>query len=111
IKKIVIALFLFSLYIQTSCIFDSSTEELTHGYELSWIDFKKNQAIYNGEEQVPGYVSGVGYNSDYIIAKQHPQKGDFYSEPDYSTTNYFIIDIEENEKEYKQGVIGPLTKE
>ncbi len=95
----------------TSCIFDSSTEELTHGYELTWIDFEENRAIYKGEEQVPGYVSSVGYNSDYIIAKQHPQKGNFYSEPDYSITNYFIIDIEENAKGYKQGVIGPLTKE
>lgn len=56
-------------------------------------------------------IYSVGYNSDYIIAKQHPQKGDFYSEPDYSITNYFIIDIEENNKGYKQGVIGPLTKE
>lgn len=96
---------------QTSCIFDSATEELTHGYDLTWIDFKENRAIYKGEEQVPGYVSSVGYNSNYIIAKQHPQKGDIYSVPDYSITNYFIIDIEENEKGYKQGVIGPLTKE
>lgn len=110
-KKVVIALLLSTLCMYTSCFFDSSTEELTHGYELAWIDFKDNQAIYKGEEQVPGYVASVGYNSDYIIAKQHPQKGDFYSEPDYSITNYFIIDIKENEKGYKQGVIGPLSKE
>ena len=110
-KKVVVALFLFSMFFHTSCIFDSSTKELTHGYELAWIDFEENRAIYKGEEQVPGYVSSVGYNSDYIIARQHPQKEGFYSEPDYSTTNYFIIDIEENEKGYKQGVIGPLSKE
>lgn len=109
-KKVVFAFLLFSK-MHTSCIFDSSTEKLIHGYELAWIDFKENQAIYKGEEQVPDYVASVGYNSDYIIAKQHPQKGDFYSEPDYSVTNYFIIDIEENEKGYKQGIVGPLSKE
>jgi hypothetical protein len=110
-KKSVLALLLFLVCMLTSCVFDSSTEELTQGYELAWIDFKENQAIYKGEEQVPGYVTSVGYNSDYIIAKQHPQKGGFYSEPVYSITNYFIIDIKENEKGDKQGVIGPLSKE
>ena len=109
-KKNVVALLLLSLCIASSCIFDSSTKELTHGYELTWIDFKENQAIYKGEEQVAGYIYSVGYNNDYIIAKQHPQKGEFYSEPDYTVTNFFIIDIKENEKGYKQGVIGPLTK-
>jgi len=95
----------------SSCIFDSSSEDLVNGYELAWMDTKYNQSIYKEEEQVPGYIFSVGFNCDYIIAKQHPQMGDFYSEPDYFVTNYFIIDLKENERGYKQGVIGPLSKE
>ena len=109
LKSASLFIFLFACLL-TGCIFDSDTEDLVHGYELTWIDFEENRAIYKGEEQIPGYVAKVGYNDDYIIAKQHPQQGDFYSEPDFSITNYFIIDIKENERGYKQGVIGPLTE-
>jgi len=92
-----------------SCLFDSSSVDLINGDELAWIDTKDNQSINKGEEQVPGYIFNVGYNKDYIIAKQHPLKGDFYSEPDFAVTNYFIIDIKENEKGFRKGVIGPLS--
>ncbi|KAA3436984.1 DUF3997 domain-containing protein [Rufibacter hautae] len=110
IKKLLSFTLLLAFLSFFSCDFDSISEDLGNGYELVWIDTKDNQSIYKEEEQVPGYVFSVGYNTEYIIAKQYPQKGDFYSEPNFSVTNYFIIDIKENAKGLKKGVIGPLSE-
>ena len=61
-------------------------------------------------EQIPGYIFSVGFNDKFIIAKQHPLLGDFYSKPNYEITNYYIIDIIKNNASYKSGVNGPLDQ-
>ena len=104
------SLIILFIVINTSCLFDSSTTKLIHGYELIHIDSKWNLSIYKGEEQISGYVYSVGYNDKYIIAKQHPLKKGFYSKPNYEITNFYIIDILENRKGYKNGIIGPLSE-
>ena len=107
-KKAITILLIICIY--TGCNFAPSSTKLSKGYQLTWIDSEWNQSIYKGEEQVTGYVFSVGFNDNFIIAKQHPLLGDFYSKPNYEITNYYIIDIVKNNEGSKKGVIGPLNQ-
>ena len=93
----------------SSCLFDSDSDKIIYDYETIWIDIPQTRSISKGEEIVPAYVSEIGYNLKYIIAKQHPIKtGNIYTVyPD--TTNYFIIELTGNTFQDKP-VYGPLSK-
>ncbi len=54
-------------------------------------------------------VFSVGYNKDYIIAKQHPRV--FPNAPNKDITNYFILPIGKKGTDWgnNYGLIGPLT--
>ncbi|WP_431157850.1 DUF3997 domain-containing protein [Winogradskyella poriferorum] len=106
--KFILLFFLF----QSCVIFDNDSDPIIGNYEVSWIDSPRTRAIcekYSATGStvlVPQYVFAIGYNSEFIIAKQHPTS-DFKEgyKIDVSVTNYFIIDIRNGTH-----VIGPLNK-
>jgi len=61
---------------------------------------------------VEATVFAVGADDRYIVAKQHPLRGD-QSHFDRAVTNYFIVDrmLAATLPDRRKGVIGPLTKE
>ena len=78
-----------------------SDEEITMALYITIGDYKT--------EVVNSTVFAVGYNEDFIIAKQHPRYL-WYS--DKSRTNYFIIPLTEPVSRSKtHNVIGPLSKD
>ena len=87
---------------------------LAPGYELSAIDTDEAMSIYYydngmGIGVINPTVFAVGYNEDFIIAKQHPRK--FPNPPDKSITNYFIIPIKDKVRQSPDdNKIGPLTE-
>lgn len=55
-------------------------------------------------------VFAVGYNSNYLIVKQHPSV--LPNPPDKKITNYYILPIKNGMNwSNKNGLIGPLTIE
>ena len=59
---------------------------------------------------IPSTVYAVGYNDDFIIAKQHPCVFSF--PPDTSIANYFIIPLKNKIGDnYSHNIIGSLTLE
>ena len=100
-KKNIIILFIF---ICTSCaLFDNGTREITNGYKLSWIDSPlENQFIENGNNEliIDSHIYRVGFDENYILAKQHPKIN--YLEVDKKRTNYFVILLK------KEITIGPI---
>lgn len=92
----------------SSCLqFDSSEKSLLNNYEITWVDDPQNRNIsHKSNGKVIGlHVFQVGYNDDYIIAKQHPVER---NKTDKRITNFFILEMEK--KGVKQKVYGPLTK-
>ncbi|WP_296621572.1 DUF3997 domain-containing protein [Marivirga sp.] len=94
-------------------IFDSGSDTITDNYILSWIDLQESQVIRKTskecptgcEAMTPPYIFSVGFNDEFIVAKQHPTAG--FEEGykiDSSITNFFIIKLSNDE------VIGPLNK-
>lgn len=93
----------------SSCLFDSDSDKIIGDYETIWIDIPQTRSINKGEEIIPAYISDIGYNSRYIIAKQHPlKKGNIYR-VQKDTINYFIIEITSNTFQDKP-IYGPLSK-
>lgn len=96
----------------SSCLFDYSyTKQITGPYELSAVDEKEAMSIYADDKGVSGIgiigrtVFAIGYNEDYIIAKQHPDN-------DKSIINYYIIPLKYNVNRVSsidENKIGPLT--
>lgn len=61
--------------------------------------------------EVPPSVVGVGNNEDFIIVRQHPvnrEPGSYM--PDTTITNYYIVDMNNEYRNYLEMNIGPLTK-
>ena len=93
----------------SSCLFDSSSDTIVGDYETIWIDIPQTRGISKGERIVPEYVSAIGHNSRYIIAKQHPVKiGNTYT-VSTDTTNYYVVELTSNSFQDKP-VYGPLNK-
>ena len=93
----------------SSCLFDSDSDKIIGDYETIWIDIPQTRSINKGESIVPAYVSEIGYNSDFIIAKQHPIKEGNIVGIHADTSNYFIITVSANSFQDKP-VYGPLSK-
>jgi hypothetical protein len=87
-----------------NCLDPWHSTPLIHDFYLEWTYKPKTQAItigswncgVGGNEVITDEgIFAVGYDSSFIIAKQHPFKVDNKGEsnPDRSTTNYYIIEI------------------
>lgn len=64
------------------------------------LDYKLKTGDYIGV--VPETIFAVGFNSDYIITKQHPGNNK-------EITNYFIVPIYDS-LQHEMGVFGPFTQ-
>lgn len=93
----------------SGCLFDSSSDTIIGDYETIWIDIPQTRSINKGERVVPAYVSEIGHNDRYIIAKQHPIRDGSLVTVHTDTTNYYIIEVSTNSFQDKP-VYGPLNK-
>lgn len=96
------------MFLLSSCLFDSDSDTITGKYVTGWIDIPQTRNISKGEEIIPAYVSEIGYNSKYIIAKQHPISSGSIIRVNTDITNYYIIQISSNSYQDKP-VYGPLN--
>lgn len=100
---------IFSSIFLSSCLFDSDSDKIIGDYETVWIDIPQTRSISKVEEIVPAYVSEIGHNSNFIIAKQQPIKQGNIVTVHIDTTNYYIITVSTNSFQDKP-VYGPLSK-
>ena len=106
VKLLIIA---FSSIFNSGCLFDSDSDKIIGDYETIWIDIPQTRCINKGEQIVPAYVSEIGHNSNFIIAKQQPIKEGNIVTVYKDTTNYYIITVSSNSFQDKP-VYGPLSK-
>ena len=107
--KLKLLITIFSSIFLSSCLFDSDSDKIIGDYETVWIDIPQTRSISKGEEIIPAYVSEIGHNSNFIIAKQQPIKQGNIVTVNTDTTNYYIITVSNNSFQDKP-VYGPLTK-
>jgi hypothetical protein len=107
--KVKLFITIFSSIFLSSCLFDSDSDKIIGDYETVWIDIPQTRSISKGEEIVPAYVSEIGHNSNFIIAKQQPIKQGNIVTVHIDTTNYYIITVSTNSFQDKP-VYGPLSK-
>lgn len=100
---------IFSSIFLSGCLFDSDSDKIIGDYETAWIDIPQTRSIYKGEKIIPAYVSEIGHNSDFIIAKQQPIKQGNIITVYSDTTNYYVITVSNNSFQDKP-VYGPLSK-
>ena len=107
--KVKFLIIIFSSIFLSSCLFDSDSDKIIGDYETVWIDIPQTRSINKGEEIVHAYVSEIGHNSNFIIAKQQPiQQGNIVT-VHTDTTNYYIITVSNNSFQDKP-IYGPLSK-
>ena len=107
--KVKFLITIFSSVFLSSCLFDSDSDKIIGDYETVWIDIPQSRSINKGEEIVPAYLSEIGHNSNFIIAKQQPIKQGNIVTVHTDTTNYYIITVSNNSFQDKP-VYGPLSK-
>ena len=107
--KVKFLITIFSSVFLSSCLFDSDSDKIIGDYETVWIDIPQTRSISKGEEIVPAYVSEIGHNSNFIIAKQQPIKQGNIITVHTDTTNYYVITVSANSFQDKS-VYGPLSK-
>src|ERR1035437_3702021 len=102
-KHIIIIILLFSIL--SGCQYGMHKEKIIDQYYLTYDDFESDLSLsYDlGDGSFIGVVNyavfAVGYNSNFIIVKNHP-----FVEPDSinrTVTNYFIIQIDRNISQFK----------
>jgi Protein of unknown function (DUF3997) len=107
--KVKLLFIIFLSFFLSSCLFDSDSDKIIGDYETVWIDIPQTRSINKGEEIVPAYVSEIGHNSNFIVAKQQPIKQGSIVTVHTDTTNYYIITVSNNSFQDKP-VYGPLNK-
>ena len=109
-------LWLLILCLLSGCTGFSSKENIVGNYYLIATDTDEQSSLSYCEPAdkngcigiIEATVFAVGYNKDYIIAKQHPRVDP--KVPNKSVTNYFILPITKKETHWgsNSGLIGPL---
>ena len=107
--KLKLLITIFSSILLSGCLFDSDSDKIIGDYETIWIDIPQTRSINKGEEIIPAYVSEIGHNANFIIAKQQPIKQGNIVTVHTDTTNYYIITVSNNSSQDKP-VYGPLGK-
>jgi hypothetical protein len=99
-------------FLLNSCLWDdSSSDSLPNDYRLGWVDVPSNRNISrnSGGVRIDAHIFEVGYNRNYIIAKQHPQIGDFgLGETDKTKLNWFVLQMKK--RSTGEEIWGPLTE-
>ena len=104
-KNIFLAFFLITFFSMICCNPIFYKKHLTGIFYLIACDGEEEMSIQGNLVVVNATVFAVGYDNDFIIAKQHPRE--FTKPIDKSITNYYIISI----NDYCDEAIGPLTLE
>ena len=100
------------LILFNSCAWLDSSEEifLVKDYDVCWHDLESNRTICRKLSCegcympiIDDYVFAVGYDSNYIIAKTHPNF-------DTSRIDYYIINTQYETKTGSKEVYGPLKR-
>ena len=107
--KLKLLITIFSSIFLLSCLFDSDSDKIIGDYETVWIDIPQTRSINKGEKIIPAYVSEIGHNSNFIIAKQQPIKQGNIVTIHTDTANYYIITVSNNSFQ-DMPVYGPLSK-
>ena len=107
--KLKLLITIFSSISLSSCLFDSDSDKIIGDYETVWIDIPQTRSINKGEKIIPAYVSEIGHNSNFIIAKQQPIKQGNIVTIHTDTANYYIITVSNNSFQ-DMPVYGPLSK-
>jgi len=113
-KKLFILLLLLPIF--SGCQYGTHKDKITDKYFLTYVDTESMLSLsYDLEDGdfigvVNDAVFAVGYNSNFIIVKNHP-----FVEPDSinrTVTNYYIVKIDKNISKYKvdENKIGPMTE-
>ena len=105
-------LLLLSIFL-INCLGAAYDEQINDNYYLQATDTRYGMTLcIKDDDYLIGIVSAtvfaVGYNEDFIIVKQHPEK---FPKSDKSITNYYIIPLKFKVSEIpERNVIGPLTE-
>ena len=108
---------IFLIIIQFSCNRIIIKEKITENYYLVATDIPEATFLSYHEDSdgndysiiIEGGVFAIGYNDNYMIAKQHPLS--LLDVLDKSVTNFFILPMKESfDYRTKNGLIGPLTE-
>ena len=113
IKRIILFLL---LPIFSGCQYGMHKEKITDKYFLTYEDNESDLSLsYDLDDGtyigvVNNTIFAVGYNSNFIIVKNHP-----FVEPDSinrTVTNYYIVKIDKNISKYKvdENKIGPMNE-
>ena len=113
-KKLIILLLLLPIF--SGCQYGTHKDKIIDKYFLTYVDTESmlslSYDLENGDfiGVVNDAVFAVGYNSNFIIVKNHP-----FVEPDSinrTVTNYYIVKIDKNISKYKvdENKIGPMTE-
>jgi len=112
--KQVLILFCFFIFFIPGCFNQRYKKDIINGYALYAYDTNEDMTLmhfdkYGGLEIISPTVFSVGYNSEFIIAKQHPTI--YPAKENKSITNYFIVPLKQPVKWTDQNIaIGPLTE-
>jgi hypothetical protein len=114
LRTIITILILIGILTLNSCWNNPGESEWIIGnYYIEWHDLVTNRTITEktkkespySSDVVSGLVFAIGHNSDFIIAKQHPNLNDL------TITKFFIIDLKKREKTKEDGIYGPMDKQ
>jgi hypothetical protein len=88
--------------ILSSCLFDSDSDTIIGDYKTGWIDIPQTRRIKKGAVIVPAYVSAIGHNLNFIIAKQQPIKNGNVVTVHTDSIYYYVITISDNTNQDKE---------
>ena len=94
-KVIVFLFFSLLMFLLSGCLFDSDSDKIVGDYETIWIDIPQTRGISKGETIVPGYVSEIGHNANFIIAKQQEQLRKLIQRSEISVAGKTAVEKEE----------------
>jgi hypothetical protein len=114
-KLLLIILFYLSGFFLTGCFRHEYKKTIANGYTLYAYEADEDMSLahfdkYGALEIITPTVFSIGYNKDFIIAKQHPTI--YPDKENKSITNYFIVPIKQPVKWTNTDIaIGPLTED
>lgn len=114
IKNKLIILLLILLVLE-GCKMKNNNNRIIENYFIGTDDLREDMMIYAVVNEyrigiMPPTIFALGYNEDFIIAKQHPQNSSLSMERE--KINYFIIPLKKKKMESPdENKYGPLTKE
>jgi hypothetical protein len=116
-KKLIVPFLIANLLVtKIGCVGVAYKQKLVKQYYLTALDTDEEMEIQVIDPDgyafrvIPSTVFSVGYDSSYIIAKQHPRTANNHA--DSKITNYYILPIMETLKsDESSNAIGPLTEE